>query len=417
MPSCSRAGSTSARRSDREDPHRPRARPTVSTIRSGSTTSGTRHAGYQIDSERPRHNRHALKWVVFTVVAVLIAITLTGGGVGLWVTKQVNPPGRPSDPATFTVGDTDDLVTVSHRLKDQGFITHAGVFQWYVKRKGGIEFVPGYYTIKPMDTMGNIMRVLNTPPARTYTKVTFPEGFTVQQIATRLEEKVTHLSALDVMDAARSGELRSEYLPAGQTSLEGVLFPDTYQISGDESPYSVLQRMIDLMERVGGQEGLDRSGELVFRPAYEVLIVASMIEREAKVDSDRAKIARVIYNRLELGMPLQIDATLYYGHSTDESFDDLKAIDSPYNSYLYEGLPPTPIANPGRASIRAALHPAPNPLDGGGEHPELCDDIPESDCKLLYYVLADEDGSHAFAVTLQQHEFNVAVARERGLLG
>ena len=118
--------------------------------------------------------------------------------------------------------------------------------------------------------------------------------------------------------------------------------------------------MVKLMERVGRQEGLDGAQAKVGFDPYQVLIVASMVEREAKVDADRAKIARVIYNRLAMGMLLQIDATLLYKQNPNLSFAELKAIDTLYNTYLYEGLPPTPIANPGRASIRAALNPAPN---------------------------------------------------------
>ncbi|MEY3818451.1 MAG: hypothetical protein RIT00_1176, partial [Actinomycetota bacterium] len=119
--------------------------------------------------------------------------------------------------------------------------------------------------------------------------------------------------------------------------------------------------MLRLMERVGIQEGLDQAKAKVGRSPYEVLIIASLIEREAKLEVDRAKISRVIYNRLERGMPLQIDATLYYNADSSASFTDLKALDNPYNSYKFKGLPPTPIANPGRAAIRAALNPAPNP--------------------------------------------------------
>jgi len=170
-----------------------------------------------------------------------------------------------------------------------------------------------------------------------------------------------------------------------------------------------------LMERVAIQEELElRSSALGLSP-YEALIVASMVEREAKVDGDRALIARVIYNRLELGMNLEIDATLYYGSSTDTPFALLKSRDFPYNTYRYGGLPPTPIANPGRASIRAALNPAPDPSSGN----ELCEvlDDPTVGCNYLYYVLADDDGSHAFAVTFDQHQANVESARAKGLLG
>jgi UPF0755 protein len=170
--------------------------------------------------------------------------------------------------------------------------------------------------------------------------------------------------------------------------------------------------MVALMERVGRQEDIVVRGYVLGLTAYQVLTIASMVEREAKVDDDRALIARVIINRLKRGMPLQIDATLYYGQDPGTPFAELKAIDSPYNTYLYPGLPPTPIANPGRASIEAVVNPAPNPPAGGA----LCVGVPRNECEYLYYVLADEDGRHAFAVTYDQHLANVEKALQAGLL-
>ena len=167
------------------------------------------------------------------------------------------------------------------------------------------------------------------------------------------------------------------------------------------------------MERVGRQEGLDDSLNLVGRSPYEVLIIASIIEREAKVPQDRPKIARVIYNRLTLGMPLEIDATLFYKQNSELSFPALKAIDTPFNTYLYTGLPPTPISNPGRDSIAAALSPAPNPSAGNA----LCLEIQDgSPCIYLYYVLSDKDGNHKFAATFSQHQANVQAAIIAGVL-
>ncbi len=136
-----------------------------------------------------------------------------------------------------------------------------------------------------------------------------------------------------------------------------------------------------------------------------------MIEREAKTEGDRSKIARVIYNRLELGMKLQIDATLLYVAPEGATFSEAKEIDSPYNTYLYKGLTPTPIANPGRASINAALHPAQDPLQGD----PICAGVAKP-CKYLFYVLSDKEGNHAFAATLAQHEANVEKSRAAGLL-
>lgn len=367
------------------------------------------------DAEPLRKRRRLFKWLLFAVTVVFLAVVLTGGGIGMWVVKQVNPPGRPGDPITFTVNEGESLETLSGRLKEQGIITHAGVFEWYVKRKSDapLVLVPGYYTLRPRDTMGNLLAVLRTPPAETYTTVTFPEGYTLDQMATRLSEKVTHLNAADFDQATTDGSIHSPYAPPGQTNLEGLLFPDTYQVSASETVDEVVERMIDLMSLVGSQEGIDAQPNNVLRSPYEVLIVASMIEREARLDVDRAKIARVIYNRLDAGIPLQIDATLLYQQDPSLSFGELQAIDTAYNTYLHTGLPPTPIANPGRASIRAALNPVVNP----DPNDPLCKNVAAIDCKFFFYVLANADGGHVFAVTLAQHDANVVATRAAGLLG
>lgn len=356
--------------------------------------------------------------IVAIVVSALLVLVVAGGGTGWWYLRQLNPPGVASAPVNFTVVEGDSLATVSKRLEDGKFITSARVFRWYVGRKGGVTLVPGYYQLKPRDHMGNIMGALNTPPAQTFVNVTFPEGYTLVQIADRLAAKVPRLDAQTFLQQAASGVVTSAFGPtspvSGNTALEGLLFPDTYQISGDDSATRVLQRMAALMERVGRQEGLDKAQEKVGRSPYEVLVIASMIEREAKVPGDRAKIARVIYNRLRRNMELQIDATLRYGQPDGSMIADLVKVDSPYNTYMRKGLPPTPIASPGRAAIEAALNPAPNPSSSD----PICKGLKKSQkCEYLYYVIADKDGGHVFAATLEQHEANVAAARKAGLIG
>jgi UPF0755 protein len=171
--------------------------------------------------------------------------------------------------------------------------------------------------------------------------------------------------------------------------------------------------MVALMERVAKQEDIEIKGAKLGQTPYGILTIASMIEEEAKLAEDRPKIARVIYNRLALGMPLEIDATLFYRQDRDLPISQLRGLDTPYNTYLHAGLPVTPISNPGRASIEAALNPAPNPSVGD----PLCRDLPEDvECQYLFYVLANEEGGHVFAVTGDQHAANVAAAREKGLL-
>ena len=363
--------------------------------------------------ERPRRQRRPFKWFMWLLCYLGLAGLVAVGAAGLWYSQQVNPKGDPGAAITFTVTADDTLETVSERLHSEGLIESASVFRWYVERHDGLELIPGYFRIRPDDHMGNIMRVLRTPPSETFTKVTFPEGFTFDKIGHRLEEKVPRLLAVDFNVAATEGSIRSVWSPEGTNSLEGLLFPDTYQVSNGESAGQIIERMVKLMERVGRQENIEERAPLVGMSPYQVLIVASLIEREARVPEDRAKIARVIYNRLYLGMPLGIDAALFYGQDPTLSFSEVKALDTPYNTYLNTGLPPTPIANPGRASIAAALNPVANPSLGDPICVGLTDGSP---CLYLYYVLADEDGGHAFSATLEQHEANIEIARTKGLL-
>ena len=363
-------------------------------------------------------NKRIANIVALLFIAVLVAGVVGYGAHKYWYLQQVNPSGQADASELFQVTENDDLSTLSKRLKIEGFIVNDSVFRSYASSEGGLEIIPGYYTLRPQDHMGNILRVLRTPPNDTLSKVTFPEGFTLAQIAERLNQGVPSIDAEDFLAKTGDAELttsavRSVYQPDSVTSLEGLLFPDTYLISGDKSATQVAQEMLKLMERVGRQEGLDESLNLVGRSPYEVLIIASIIEREAKVPQDRPKIARVIYNRLTLGMPLEIDATLFYKQNSELSFPALKAMDTPFNTYMYTGLPPTPISNPGRDSIAAALSPAPNPSAGN----TLCREIQDgSPCIYLYYVLSDKDGNHKFAATFSQHQANVQAAIIAGVL-
>jgi UPF0755 protein len=143
--------------------------------------------------------------------------------------------------------------------------------------------------------MGNVLGRLRTPPGQTYTKVTFPEGFTLVRMANRLDTSVDRLVADKFLTAATDGSIRAAWQPLTVTSLEGLLFPDTYQVSNAESEGQVIERMIALMERVGDQEDIVNKSAALGRTPYETLIIASMIEREARVPEDRAKISRVIH--------------------------------------------------------------------------------------------------------------------------
>jgi UPF0755 protein len=360
-----------------------------------------------------RRQTRIVKWVVWISFALVMALIMVAGYVGWWYLGQVRPDGEAGDSVAFTVLESDTIDSLASRLEAEGFIADESVFRWYVERKGGLEINPGFYQLPTGDHMGNVLARLRTPPDQTYQRVTFPEGFTIEQMAARLEETQPRLDAEAFIEAANS-PLASARFRGPSASLEGLLFPDTYQVSNADNEAQVVERMIGIMERVADQEDLEERAAELGRTPYEILTIASMIEKEAKLDEDRAKISRVIYNRLFLGMLLQIDATLYYEGDRETPFPVLRTRDTPYNTYMHPGLPPTPIANPGRASIRAALNPAPNPPPGDPVCQVLED--PTQNCIYLFYVLANEEGGHAFAVTAEQHQANVNAAAAAGLL-
>jgi UPF0755 protein len=187
------------------------------------------------------------------------------------------------------------------------------------------------------------------------------------------------------MGAASRGDwaLRP-YLPKGTKSLEGFLFPKKYEFEAGSTADAVIKRLLAQFKLEVRDLPWSAYKQLGLKRPYDVVIVASMIEREARFPEDRPKIARVIYNRLSKGMPLQIDATVEYALGTYKSrltLEDLK-VESPYNTYLHRGLPPTPIANPGLASLEAALSPAKG--------------------KWLYYVVIDAQGHHAFTASYDE---------------
>jgi len=339
--------------------------------------------------------------IMSIVLAMALLAVLFAGGAGLWVFRQINPPGAVGTPVPVVVEQGMTMSELADRLQSEGVIGNATIFRWYADQKG-LDLKPGTYVIPKRESMSRIVKILSTNPAETYVKVTFPEGTTIPQMANILASKVSRLSAATFLKVASSGQISSPLAPPGTSSLEGLLFPDTYRIYGNWDEGRVIKEMAAQMQQVAeAKESIAELAPTVGRTPYEVLIVASLIEREAKVPEDRAKIAAVIYNRLKKGMNLDIDATVLYAKPGEQNRVTQQLIDetadSPYNTYKNGGkLPPTPIANPSRASIYAALHP--------------------DDGKELFYVVADKSGRHAFADTYGDHLRNIAKAKAAGVL-
>jgi UPF0755 protein len=255
----------------------------------------------------------------------------------------------------------------------------------------------GRFQLKREMSYSAAIEALSKPPPKAIAvKVVIPEGYTRRQIADLVGEDALSGSYLDATERSRLLSPRHYGAPAGPSNLEGFLFPATYELTAGAPVGRLVDEQLTAFRERFTSEDVRRARELHVTP-YQLLTVASMIEREAQTEHDRPRIAAVIYNRLREGIPLGIDATIYYAVEsqkgiatyTGELTESQLRIDSPYNSRTHKGLPPTPISNPGEASINAAAHPSHVPY--------------------LYYVAgADGCGEQVFSKTYAEFEKNVA---------
>lgn len=330
---------------------------------------------------------------------LLVLVVIAGGvltGVR-WYQHQIDPPGPPGAVVQVVIPNNTPTARIGGILHGKGVIGNATLFRYYAQYKGRGGFEAGRYTFRLRQSFDAVLATLaKGPSVPDEAKVTFPEGFRITQIAARVGAQLPGRTADAFLGVTTDGKVRSTYEPTGDSNLEGFLFPETYTFSLDDDETAIATRMVETFDQVADQVGLNDSVTKVGLTPYQTLIVASLIEREAKHDEDRGKISQVIYNRIKKGMPLQIDAALVYalGGVTRILDADLK-LDSPFNTYTNKGLPPTPIASPGRASLEAALA------------PEAGD--------WLYYVVTTPDGHHSFATTFKAHQANIKLAKERGL--
>jgi peptidoglycan lytic transglycosylase G len=331
-------------------------------------------------------------------LSLLLALLLFLGvlGAGAWGANYYRTCKEPADvpkrPVTFTVEEGATGGDVIEDLHGRGVIPCGGfVGNLLLRGTGKADRIrTGSFELTTGMSLDEAVLVLTTPPPKVPTvELVIPEGFTLTQIAQRVQKD------LQIPARAFLGEISSgryvlpPYLPKGTDNPEGFLFPKTYEfVRKDVSARLVAEKLLDQFGKEAEDLPFDRAKRLDVTP-YEVVTIASMIEEEARVSRDRRLIAGVIYNRLQRGMALGIDATLLYDDPTPDgtlSTSDL-AFDSPYNTRINPGLPPTPIASPGVASLRAALDPA--------------------DTRFLYYVLCGTDGHHKFALTHREHLRNV----------
>ena len=366
---------------------------------------------------------HLLATVIWIAIAVVIGVSL---GRMLWVcAADVLAFGKEDIAYTITITESDNIDTIATKLKNAGLIRYPELFKLYASLTDAEQDISaGTFTLRGIYDYHALVNFM-TPHAATReeVEVMIPEGYTCAQIFELLEENNV-CSAEELKDYAATGQLGDYWFLTGivrgnENCLEGYLFPDTYRFYTNDAPGRVITKMLDnfdyrftdvmkekldtlnsrlakaLAKRGYGQSYIDEH-KMTYR---DIVIVASMIEKETANDSESYDIASVIYNRLTNpgSFPfLNIDATIIYalGGNIDPATGKTKPLtkndlllDSPYNTYTYTGLVPGPISNPGRNSLNAALDP--------------------NETNFYYYVYNPNNAMHIFASSKGEHENNV----------
>ncbi len=312
---------------------------------------------------RGRRDRPGRRHPVLFVLLILLAlILLVGIGVFVWAQGQINPGGHHGPEVSVQIPPGSSTSKIGSILARAGVIHDATLFAIYVRIDGDGPLLPGSYQLPRNSSYRTAISALDKGPILVTDRLVIPEGFTIRQVANAVAAlPQIHLSAARFLAAASSGEVRSPYEPPGVNNLEGLLFPATYEISQGQNEVYVLEKMIGAFDDRASSLGLTALASQLHLTPYQVVTVASIVEREAKRTADRGPVASVIYNRLRVGMTLGADSTqTYYLRLTNPTIVPTPAqLDQPslYNTRQIKGLPPTPIGSPGLASLQAAASP------------------------------------------------------------
>ncbi|MDP2638569.1 MAG: endolytic transglycosylase MltG [Candidatus Azambacteria bacterium] len=321
------------------------------------------------------------------VYTILIIILVIFGLLAIFWWQIRTPLNKAGEVQVFKIEKGDSAGAVAQNLKNAGLIKNSFVFQMYVFLSlDQYSLKPGEYKLSskmPIRDIGDTLVFGETNEVR----ITIPEGFNLKQI----EERLVNAGLVKQNDLINFQF--SKIIPPilsdkpNSASLEGYLFPDTYRFFKDAALPDIVSKMIGNLDNKLTPD-LKTAINSSSHSTYEILTMASLIEKEISKETDRPAVAGLLWKRLAKGMPLQVDATLVYITGRNEIYETDKKINSPYNTYLYKGLPEGPIANPGLSAIKSAIFPQDNPY--------------------LYYLSA-KDGATIFSKTLEEHNQNRAI--------
>ncbi len=340
---------------------------------------------------RPR--RAGRPWRKAVAIVVVVAVLVVAGGV-YWVSTQASPSGSPGRQVIVTVHTGTGVNQLASTLASKGVIGSALAYKVWglVHSEPGVQ--PGTYAFRTNSSFAAVNSVIGTGP--NVFPLEIPAGFTVSEVAARVGQLPDHQAAA-FLRLATGGTVRSPWQPAGSNNLDGLLGTGEYLVVPGESDTQLLTSMIDRFDALAKELDLNGGAAKLDLTPYQVITIASIVQKEGFITKNMGRVARVILNRLANEMPLQMDSTVLYAEGRDGgpvTSKDLR-IQSPYNSYLNKGLTPTPICFPSRTALEAALHPPPG--------------------SWLFFVVVESDGTEAFADTFAQQQANEALAQQRGL--
>lgn len=323
---------------------------------------------------------------VVSAIAAVLTISILLGALVLWLAQRElqQPLPVPEGGMAYEIRSGAALATVSRELSESGILAHPQLFNWYGRLSGKAgDIRAGEYLLEPGLSAFELMQKFTVGDVRLYS-FTIVEGWTFRELLQALSDNEAVQATMAYEDwRGLLDELNADY-----GHPEGLFLPETYRFPKGISDRQLLKQAYGLLQDALAEEWAERSSELPFDTPYEALILASIVEKETARADERPRIAGVFVRRLQKRMRLQTDPTVIYGigptFNGNLTRRDLRT-DTEYNTYTRHGLPPTPIALPGRAAIRAALHPA----DGD---------------ELFFVATGLSDGSHKFSSTKDEHD-------------
>lgn len=336
---------------------------------------------------RRHRRRRALALVVVVVVVCLL-------GLMAWYEFQAHPLGGLGPKVVVTIADDESAGSAIDALAHDGVIASGFAFRLSDIVHGTPTVIPGSYLFHRNETFSAVRTILSGGPD--VFSVDVLPGLTLSEVSERVADLPLPLKG-SFVEAQKDGSVTSAYSPAGSGSLEGLIGTGEYQVLPGETATQLLSQMVQRFNKQAASLHLTQAAaNLGFTPA-QLVIVASIVEKEGYIDKNMGKVSRVVYNRLADGKPLQMDSTVLYSLGQDGgtvSAADLQD-DTPYNTYLHLGLTPTAICVPSKAALAAAAHPTPG--------------------QWIYFQLVNKNGTEQFSVTYAQQLAAEQLATSRGL--